>query len=281
MSEEQKETILENTNNSSEKPSPEEERKKQFERVKEKFKKQDSTFGGNKNSKNNGNNFYWIYVAVIGVLLFIVFYGYNFNSHLIEVSQGEFYQKMLSKGDVKDIVIVNKTIARISINPDSAYKCDRYKNDKGVSIFPDKNFKGPHYFFTVPSIDNLMTGIEKVQNEALIPKEKQVFARSVEESNWFDICGGLLSFLPLLFIIIIAILLYLIPFKILANEKSGILKIKEAGEELNNKTLIDASSFLLMSNKIKFRLLIFCIISPLVIAIIAIIAIINSSPSHP
>ena len=93
--------------------------------------------------------------------------------------------------------------------------------------------------------------------------------------------GGLFLFLPLLFIIIIAILLYLIPFKILANEKSGILKIKEAGEELNNKTLVDASSFLLMSNKIKFRLLIFCIISPVVIAIIAIIAIINSSPSHP
>ena len=190
MSEEQKETIPENTNNSSEKASPEEERKKQFERMKEKFKKQNSPFGG---------NFYWIYAAVIGVLLFIVFYGNNFNSHLIEVSQGEFYQKMLSKGDVKDIVIVNKTIARISINPDSAYKCDRYKNDKGVSIFPDKNFKGPHYFFTVPSIDNLMTGIEKVQNEALIPKEKQVFARSVEESNWFD--SGLSFLLPIIIMI--------------------------------------------------------------------------------
>ena len=199
MSEEQKEPIPENTNNSSEKASPEEERKKQFERMKEKFKKQNSPFGGNKNSNNNGNNFYWIYAAVIGVLLFIVFYGNNFNSHLIEVSQGEFYQKMLSKGDVKDIVIVNKTIARISINPDSAYKCDRYKNDKGVSIFPDKNFKGPHYFFTVPSIDNLMTGIEKVQNEALIPKEKQVFARSVEESNWFD--SGLSFLLPIIIMI--------------------------------------------------------------------------------
>ena len=92
MSEEQKEPIPENTNNSSEKASPEEERKKQFERMKEKFKKQNSPFGGNKNSNNNGNNFYWIYAAVIGVLLFIVFYGNYFNSHLIEVSQGEFYQ---------------------------------------------------------------------------------------------------------------------------------------------------------------------------------------------
>ena len=78
------------------------------------------------------------YTATFTSFLKIVLDAFIRNSHLIEVSQGEFYQKMLSKGDVKDIVIVNKTIARISINPDSAYKCDRYKNDKGVSIFQDK-----------------------------------------------------------------------------------------------------------------------------------------------
>ena len=44
-----------------------------------------------------------------------------------------------------------------------------------------------------------MTGIEKVQNEALIPKEKQVFARSVEESNWFD--SGLSFLLPIIIMI--------------------------------------------------------------------------------
>ena len=60
--------------------------------------------------------------------------------------------------------------------------------------------------------------------------------------------GGLLSFLPLLVIIIILILLYQIPFKILANEKSGILKIKEAGEELNNKNLIRKESLKELKN---------------------------------
>lgn len=60
------------------------------------------------------------------------------------------------------------------------------KTIKVFQFFQIKILKAHITFFTVPSIDNLMTGIEKVQNEALIPKEKQVFARSVEESNWFD-----------------------------------------------------------------------------------------------
>lgn len=172
------------TKNNSNSPSPEEERKRQFERMKEKFGKQNAS-GSNKNN-GGGNNFYWIYAAVVGVLLFFVFYGNNYNSRLIETSQGKFFQDMLAKGDVKDVVIVNKTIARITINPDSAYQCDRYKNEKGVSYFPDKTYKGPHYFITIPSIDNFLTGMEKVQNEAGIPKDKQIFARSVEETNWMS-----------------------------------------------------------------------------------------------
>ncbi len=199
MSEETKEPIDNNSTNKSSGPSPEEERKRQFERMKEKFGKQ-NPMGGNKGG-GSGNNFYWIYAAVVGVLLFFVFYGNNFNSRLIEVSQGKFYQEMLSKGDVKDVVIVNKTIARITINPDSAYQCDRYKNEKGVSLFPDKNFKGPHFFITIPSIDNFLSGIEKVQNEAGIPKDKQVFARSVEETNWMS--DQLTWLLPILIMVAI------------------------------------------------------------------------------
>ena len=120
--------------------SSEEERKKQFERMKEKFSRPGSNFGGgNKGGGNSGNNFYWIYGVVIAVLLFIVFYGNGFTPRLAEVSQGKFYQDMLAKGDVTDVVIVNKTIARIYINPDSAAICNRYKDPKTAkSLFPDK-----------------------------------------------------------------------------------------------------------------------------------------------
>jgi cell division protease FtsH len=185
--------------------SSEEERKKQFERMKEKFSRPGSNFGGgNKSGGNSGNNFYWIYGVVIAVLLFIVFYGNGFTPRLAEVSQGKFYQDMLAKGDVNDVVIVNKTIARIYINSDSAATCNRYKDPKTAkSLFPDKKYPGPHYFITVPSIDNLMLGMEKVQNEAGIPKEKQVFARSIEETNWMS------DQLPWLLPIIIMVVLWI------------------------------------------------------------------------
>ena len=73
--------------------------------------------------------------------------------------------------------------------------------------------------------------------------------------------GGIMSFLPLILLILIVSLIFIIPFKILKYEKSGILKIKEAGDQLSNKSLIDSSSFLLASNKLKFKCLIFSIIS--------------------
>ncbi len=219
MSEEQKqetglpEQTRDQANNNQ--PSPEEERKKQFERMKEKFSRQNSSMGGNK-SGNSGNNFYWIYGIVVAVLLFIVFYGNGFSPKLQEVSQGEFYNNMLAKGDVTEVVIVNKSIARIYINPDSLAIANRYKNPKdGKALFSDRNFKGPHFFITVPSIDNLMQGMEKVQNDAGIPKEKQIFARSTEETNWMS------DQLPWLLPIIIMLVIWLIMMRRMGGGGSG------------------------------------------------------------
>ncbi|MEI6021144.1 MAG: ATP-dependent metallopeptidase FtsH/Yme1/Tma family protein, partial [Bacteroidota bacterium] len=142
--------------------------------------------GGGKNN-SSGNNFYWIYGVVIVVLLFFVFYGNDFNSKLVEVPLSKFYQDMLVKGDVNDVVIVNKTIARIYVNADSAASLDRYKNPKtGKAYFADKAYTGPKFFVTIPSIDYFLASMEKVQNEAGIPKEKQISARSIEESNWMS-----------------------------------------------------------------------------------------------
>ncbi len=202
MSEEINKDSNQNSANSS--PNQEEERKKQFERMKEKFGRQNS-FGGNKGG-NSGNNFYWIYGIVIAILLFIVFYGNDYNSRLKEVPQSKFFQDMLVKGDVTDVVIVNKTIARITVNPDSAATLDRYKDPKsGKAYFPDRNFRGPQFFVTIPSIDYFLASMEKVQNDAGIPKEKQISARSIEETNWMS--DQLPWILPIVIMLIIWIVM--------------------------------------------------------------------------
>lgn len=178
------ETNNEGTNNSNQKVSNEEERKRQFERMKEKFGKQNNSFGGQGNK--GGNNFYWIYGVVIVVLLFITFYGTGFTPRMREISTPIFEQDMLAKGDVVDINIVNKTMARITINPDSIAICDRYKDKAtGKAIF-ERSYRGPHFVVSVPSVDNFLQRIEKIQNEAGIPKERQVYARSSEETSWTE-----------------------------------------------------------------------------------------------
>jgi ATP-dependent metalloprotease FtsH len=209
---------IEPTNKNTDNTSQEDERKKQFERMKEKFGKQNGpNSGGNKNSAgNSGNNFYWIYGIVIAVLLFIVFYGNNFNSKLVPITQGQFFQEMLSKGDVRNVVIVNKSFARVSIDPDSAATSDRYKNDKtSRSYFPDRNYKGPHFVVTIPSIDNFLTGMEKVQNDAGIPKNKQVFADSIEETNWMS------DQLPWILPILIMVVLWIVMMRRMGGGSGG------------------------------------------------------------
>jgi ATP-dependent metalloprotease FtsH len=161
-------------------PNPDDERKRQFEKMKEKFAKQSpGSFG-----KNSGNNFYWIYGLVIVGLLFITFFGTNFSTRTVEVNQAKFEQDMLAKGDVMDINIVNEKVARITINPDSL-GLNRYINKAtGVAYFPDKKFRGPHFTVTVPSVEDFLHRIEKVQEDAGIPKERRIYPHTSEETSW-------------------------------------------------------------------------------------------------
>lgn len=205
MSDEQtKDSQQQNQNTSNNSSNQEEERRKQFERMKEKFGKQNGGGGSNKQS-NGGNNFYWIYGVVVVILLFVIFYSNDYDSRVKEVSLNRFYQEMLIKGDVQDVVIVNKSIARITINPDSAATLNRYKDPKTGKAYFERNYKGPHFYVTIPSIDFFLTGMEKVQNDAGIPKEKQISPRSIEETNWMS--DQITWFIPLILMIVIWIVM--------------------------------------------------------------------------
>ncbi|MBX3164858.1 MAG: ATP-dependent zinc metalloprotease FtsH [Bacteroidetes bacterium] len=176
--------------------------------MKEKFGKQSSNNNpfGNNNKSNGGNNFYWIYGLVIVGLLFIVFYGNNVNSKLVEVNQNKFLYEMLAKGDVRKVEIVNKQFARITIIPDSAAKSNAYKNPQtGTAYFPDKRYPGPHFTVNIVSVDNFLKDMEKVQDDAQVEKANQITAKSVEETNWLG--DQLTWFLPIIFMVVIWIVL--------------------------------------------------------------------------
>jgi len=174
----------------------EDERKKQFERMKAKFN------SGKNSNKGGGNNFYWIYGAVIAVLMFMIFFGNDTTGRMVELKQpADFYNKMLAKGDVVDVVIVNKSTVRITINPDSVSKLDRYKDPKTGKSYFENQYKGPHFYFSIADVTNFENKLEKVQTEAGIPKDQQVSPRSVEETHWMS--DQLTWILPLVIMIAI------------------------------------------------------------------------------
>lgn len=172
----------ENKNEQAENLSEEQIRQKQFEQLKEKIfqgrKKQDAQQGG--------NSFYWLYGVIISIIIFLTFFSNDPLKRSIEVTQTKF-ESMLASGDVTDIVIINGKYAHIYINKDSLIKSIRYKDpNTGLPFFSDKKYRGPHFVVSIPSVEFFLNRVEKVQEEAGIPKNKMVFPRSVEETDWTD-----------------------------------------------------------------------------------------------
>ena len=176
---------------------PEEERKKQFEKMKDRFgKKPSNPFGGNGSGGNGGNSFYWIYGLVIVGLLGFVFFGQDFEGRIFEVDQTQFEQSMLAKGDVKEITIVNEKFAEITIVQDSL-KLPRYnapdKTGKLVPLFPDpKAAHGPHFKVSIPDVKDFLEQVRLIQATANIPLNKRISPASEERTNWSDHMGWML-----------------------------------------------------------------------------------------
>lgn len=200
--------------------SQEDERKKQFEKMKNRFgKKPSNPFGGSNNNGNNGNSFYWIYGLVIAGLLGFVFFGQEFEGRIYEVDQTQFEQNMLAKGDVESIVIVNNKIAEITIKNDSLalqrYFSKDLKTGKISPMFPNpKTAKGPHYKLTIPDVKDFLEQVRLVQSNANIPLNYRVSPSSEDRTNWSDHMGWMLP-------IIIMVVLWIVMMRRMGGGGAG------------------------------------------------------------
>lgn len=177
-------------------PSTEEERKKQFEKMKDRFGKKPSGPFGSGSGGNSGNGFYWIYGLVIVALLAFVFLGQDFEGRTYVIEQTQFEQDMLAKGDVRKIVIVNEKFAEITINQDSL-KLQRYsatdKSGKVVPYFADpKSAQGPHFRLSIPDVKDFLEQVREVQAAANVPSVLRVSPSREDRTEWSDHLGWLL-----------------------------------------------------------------------------------------
>jgi len=142
----------------------------------------------NKNRTPGGSsNFYWIYGVI--TLLFVASYFYNLGSSAIDVKT-EKLTEMLKTGDVKEITVVNKEYAEITLSKDALAKPE-YRNLKGNGGVASE--KVPHYMYTIGSVEDLNKIIETAQTD--LPVDKQIYPNYESRKNW---SGEIISWVILL-----------------------------------------------------------------------------------
>lgn len=124
-----------------------------------------------------GNNFYWIYGVII--LLFIGSYFYNAEGTSREITTDKF-SEILARGDVKEITVVNREFAEITIRKEKLSD-PQYRDLKSPSAGSSAE-KGPHYLYTIGSIEELNKQIE--QSQAQLEPAQKVKPNYTSRKNW-------------------------------------------------------------------------------------------------
>jgi AFG3 family protein len=157
-------------------------------------KKPDSKQGssGGQNFKPKFN-IYWIY-GIIGLAI-IGTYLMSMGSKAEEISLQRFENEMLRNYDVERLVVVNKERAEIYIKKDRL-SSGKYK-DTGERNFSPIPKTGPHFFFTIGSVDNFEQRLKEAQ--ANFPEEEIV---NVSYETRRNIFGDLVGWLIPLFILV-------------------------------------------------------------------------------
>jgi len=144
------------------------------------------SFGGGPNGSKNSFNFYWLY-AIIGVVLisFSLFNNVGGSAPIYEYDLEEY----VNNNDVKEIVIVNKKLARIYLT-DEAMNKEPHKSKIKKPVLPSSQSNQFQYVIEIGFEDAFSKKLEEWK------VDKGVKYRFTTEEDWL---GGILSFaLPLL-----------------------------------------------------------------------------------
>ncbi|MCD6069428.1 MAG: ATP-dependent metalloprotease FtsH [Bacteroidetes bacterium] len=158
-----------------------EQRKQQFEKMRERFAKKNGNQPGGGPPKNSFN-FYWIYaVVVIGLLAFTMFGGGFSQTRLKPMEQAEF-NNYLSKGWIKNVVIVNDEVAEITVYSDSLRA---QGTPAPVTKSPQaKKDLEPQYHLNFASKDIFINEMKEAQKNN--PESSKIWATRITRTDWSD-----------------------------------------------------------------------------------------------
>ena len=138
-------------------------------------------------------NIYWIYGAIIFVLLGLSLFGGNDWQTMNKTNISSF-EKFLNNGDVSKVVVIrNKSSVRITLTPEALNKSD-HQDIITKNILGQENSQGPHYQFEVGSLELFEEKLEKARSKG-IPFRLEFIT---VENRWMD---TIIGFLPIIIII--------------------------------------------------------------------------------
>ena len=138
-------------------------------------------------------NIYWIYGAIITVLLGLSLFGGNDWQSTSKTNISNF-EKFLNAGDVSEVIVIrNKSSVRVTLTKEALNKPE-HKTLLTKNILGQENIKGPHYQFEVGSLELFEEKLEKARDNGAIFRLEFITI----ENRWLD---TLIGFLPIIIII--------------------------------------------------------------------------------
>ena len=143
----------------------------------------------------NGNKmtpkFNPIYIYGILLLAFFAIQYFSTGGTPVETNWQEVKNTMLKNGDIEKIIVINKSQADIYLK-ESAYEKYKSKLEQGFSS-PAK--AGPHFYFTIGSVDVFESNLDKTQKEFNVPPIPLTY--EVRQNYFTEILGWILPVLIL------------------------------------------------------------------------------------
>ena len=138
-------------------------------------------------------NIYWIYGAIIFVLLGLSFFGGNDWQTMNKTNISSF-EKFLSNGDVSKVVVIrNKSSVRVTLTPEALSKSE-HQGINTKNILGQENSQGPHYQFEVGSLELFEEKLEIARGKGISFRLEFITV----ENRWMD---TIIGFLPIIIII--------------------------------------------------------------------------------
>jgi cell division protease FtsH len=138
-------------------------------------------------------NIYWIYGAIIFVLLGLSLFGGN-DWQTVNKTNISSFEKFLNNGDISKVVVIrNKSSVRVTLSPEALNKSD-HQDIITKNILGQENSQGPHYQFEVGSLELFEEKLEKARNKGIQFRLEFITV----ENRWMD---TIIGFLPIIIII--------------------------------------------------------------------------------